>query len=288
MEKLIITCALTGNVPTKELNPHTPVTPKEIAEDIQSCCQVGMSIAHIHARDQHQQPSHRREIYKAILDEIKAKHINVITQFSTGARGGVNSADSRGQMLDLDCEMGSLATGSSNFPNAVNANAPDLIEALSKKMYDHNIKPEIEAFDVGMISNAKRLLKKGILKGPLHFNMVMNVSGSIEGTPRNLMFMVESLPEGSTWSVCGIGKAQIPMIAMGILLGGHVRTGLEDTMFYDKGTLATNRMLVERVVRMAEQFGREIATPDDARKILGIKPPSFLKSLFNSALSMLK
>ncbi len=268
MEKLIITLALTGNVPTKELNPDTPVTPEEIAYDLKECCKNGVSLAHIHARDEKQRPTHDRGIYKNILDEIKKKKVNVITQLSTGARGGENTVESRGQMLDLDCDMASLATGSSNFPMSINANTPDLIKGLINKMNESNIKPEIEAFDIGMIDGAKRLLKQGILKAPLHFNLVMNVPGSIAGNPKNLMFMVESLPEGSTWSVCGIGSAQVPMLTMAILLGGHVRTGLEDTILYKKGVQATNRMLVDRVVRISKELGRQIATPDEAREIL--------------------
>jgi 3-keto-5-aminohexanoate cleavage enzyme len=173
-------------------------------------------------------------------------------------------------MLDLNAHMASLSTGSSNFPNAVNANSPELIEALAKKMYDNNIKPEIEVFDVAMINNAVRLAKKGIIKTPLHFNLVMNVPGSIPGTPKNLMFLVESLPPESTWTVSGIGRAQVQMLTMAILLGGHVRTGLEDCLYYEKGKLATNAMLVERVVRIAKELGREIATVDEAKKILNL------------------
>ncbi|NLW39453.1 MAG: 3-keto-5-aminohexanoate cleavage protein [Tissierellia bacterium] len=138
-------------------------------------------------------------------------------------------------------------------------------------MYENNIKPEVEAFDLGMIDNAKYLVKKGVLKPPLHFNLVMNVRGSVSGTPRNLLHMVESLPEGSTFTVSGIGASQVPMLTMAILLGGHTRTGLEDTILYDKGILATNPMLVERVVRIARELGREIATPDEARRILNLK-----------------
>lgn len=270
MEKLVITLAPTGNVPGKDLNPDTPVTPAEIAEDIEECRGLGVSIAHIHARDEGGRPTHSKQAYGKILAEIKARNIDVITQLSTGARGGENTPEGRGQMLDLACDMASLATGSSNFPNSVNENSPALIEALAKKMYENGIKPEIEAFDAGMISNAKRLLKKGVLKEPLHFNLVMNVPGSIEGTPRNLMFMIESLPPGSTWSVCGIGPSQVSMLTMGILLGGHVRTGLEDTLLYEKGVPATNAMLVKRVVRIAKELNRAVATPDQAREMLGL------------------
>ncbi|MFX1537284.1 MAG: 3-keto-5-aminohexanoate cleavage protein [Promethearchaeota archaeon] len=270
-DKLMITLALLGNVPTKKLNPSTPITPIEIADTLEECGKLGVTIAHLHARDKNEEPTHDRASYKAILDEIHKRNLDIITQVSTGARGGPNTIESRGQMLDLDCDMGSLATGSSNFPTTVNANNPDLIAALAKKMYENNIKPEIEAFDVGMISYAKFLLKKGILKAPLHFNLVMNVPGSIEGTPKNLMHMIEYLPPNSTWSVCGIGNSQVDMLTMAIIMGGHVRTGLEDTMIYSKGIPATNKMLVERIVRIANELGREIATTTEAREILGLK-----------------
>jgi 3-keto-5-aminohexanoate cleavage enzyme len=271
MEKLIITLAMLGNIPTKELNPDTPVTPTEVATAIEECAKLGISIAHIHARDEDQMPTHDREIFKATLDEIKRHKINIITQLSTGPRGGANTAEARGQMLDLDCDMASLTTGSSNFPNSVNANDPELILELIKKIYKNNLKPEIEIFDLGMLANAHRLIKKGILKPPIHFNLVMNVPGSIPGTPKNLLFLIESLPEKSTWTVSGIGSSQVQMITMAIALGGHVRTGLEDTMLYKKGVLTTNRALVERVVRIAQAVGREIATPEEAREILSLK-----------------
>ena len=270
MEKIIITLAMLGNVPTKEMNSNVPITPEEIADTLEECSDLGVSIAHLHARDKYQQPTHSKSVYKAILDEISKRKINVITQVSTGARGGDNTAASRGQMLDLNCEMASLATGSSNFLTSINANSPDLVFELTKKMKDNGIKPEIEVFDSAMIGNAVRLIKRGVLTSPVHFNLVMNVPGSIPGTPKNLMFLVESLPPNSTWSVCGIGPAQTSMIGMAMILGGHVRTGLEDTLLYKKGVPATNKMLVERVVRLAKELGRDIATPDEARKILNI------------------
>ncbi len=269
-EKLIITVALTGNVPTKELNPHTPITVEEIVEDIIKCREVGASVAHIHVRDKEGKPTCDRDEYKAVLDKLERKNCDIITQLSTGARGGGNTVEWRGQMLDLNAEMASLSTGSSNFATQVNANSFELIEALAAKMYENNIKPEIEAFDLGRIDNAKYLVRKGVLKEPLQFNLVMNVRGSVSGTPKNLLHMVESLPEGSKFTVSGIGPSQIPMLTMSILLGGHVRTGLEDTILYDKGILATNIMLIERVVRIAKELGREIATPDEAREILGL------------------
>ena len=271
MEKLIITLAHTGNIPTKEMNSNTPVTTNEIVDDIKKCVRLGVSVAHIHVRDENEMPTSDRALFKKVLNRLDEEKVNVIRQLSTGARGGENTIAWRGQMLDLDVEMASLATGSSNFPNSINANSPELIEALALKMKDGGIKPEIEAFDLAMISNAKRLLKKGILVGPLHFNFVMNVPGSIEGTPKNLMYMIDSIPEGSTWNVTAVGRTQVQLLTMAIAMGGHVRTGLEDCVEYEKGVSASNVMLVERIVRIANAIGRPIANPDDVRRILKLQ-----------------
>jgi 3-keto-5-aminohexanoate cleavage enzyme len=270
MNKLIITVAPTGNVPTKKLNFNSPLTTEEIVADIKKCVALGASVAHIHVRDENMNPTSDRQLFKDVLDRLDEDKVNVIKQVSTGARGGENTIEWRGQMLDLNAHMASLSTGSSNFPKGVNANAFDLIEELANKMYANNLKPEIEVFDTAMLFNAIKLCEKGILKAPMHFNFVMGVPGSIPGTPKNLMFLVDNLPEGATWTVCGIGKAQVPMITMAIAMGGHVRTGLEDLVYYDQDTLATNEMLVQRVVNIAKAVGREIATVEEAKHILSL------------------
>lgn len=228
--------------------------------------------------------TYQRELFLEVLELLELlekEDSNVIRQFSTGARGGENTIDWRGQMLDLNVEMASLSTGSSNFPSSVNANSPELIAALAKKMKDHGIKPEIEAFDLAMISNAEYLMKKGVLEGPLHFNLVMNVPGSIKGTPKNLMTMVDSLPEGSTWSLTAVGRSHVQLATMAIAMGGHVRTGLEDVVEMSPGVPATNKELVERIIKIAEATGREIATPDKARKILSLKKRRNRKGFLN-------
>lgn len=271
MNKVIITAALTGNVITKAMNPNVPISISEIVTDTQKCQEAGASIVHIHARDKNGHPTGKRDIYKKILDEISNKNIDIITQLSTGVRAGNNSIDYRGQMLELNTEMASLAVGSSNFSDRVNANSFELIEALAEKMYKNDIKPELEIFDTSMVSNAEWLMKRGILKGPLHFNLVMNVPGSIKGTPKNLLFLVESLPHNSTWTASGIGSAQVPILTLAIILGGHIRTGIEDTSIYDETTQATNEMLVKRAVRISKELGREIANVDEAREILCLK-----------------
>lgn len=267
MDKLIITLAPTGNVPTKDMNSMTPISLDEITKDVISCYEIGASVAHLHVRDSQGQPTCDRILFKKLLANLE--EIPMIKQLSTGARGGYNNLKWRGQMLDLNCEMASLSTGSSNFPSSVNSNSPDLIEALASKMLKNHIKPEIEVFDSSMIENAVYLQKKGILKGPLHFNLVMNVPGSLKGTPRNLMFLVQSLPAHSTFTVSGIGKSQVQMLSMAILLGGHVRTGLEDVLKLD-GKDATNLQLVQQVLDIAKALKREIATPDEARAILSL------------------
>lgn len=266
--KVIITIAPLGNVPTKAMNPNVPITPDEIAEDIYRCYNAGASLAHLHARDGEGKPTTSSKVFGEIMEKVIAK-CNVITQISTGARGGKTMED-RAEPLACNPEMASLATGSSNFVSSVNANSPDAIEFMAKRMLDSNIKPEIEAFDVAMIGNAEFLAKRGLLKEPLHLNMVMNVPGSIKGTPKNLLHMVESLPKGSTFTVCGIGKTHVDMITMGIILGGHVRVGLEDVLDMGNGEVATNVALVERAVRIIRELGKEVATPEEARKILSL------------------
>lgn len=270
MQKLIITIAPTGNVPTKELNPNSPLEVDEIVSDIKKAQNLGASIAHIHVRDENHKPTSDKRIFKSVVDEIEKQKIDIITQLSTGARGGGNSFDWRGQMLDLNIHMASLATGSSNFPTSVNANSPDLIESLALKMRDKGIKPEIEAFDVAMIENAVRLKKKGVIVGNLHFNLVMNVPGSIRGNARNLMFMIESLPKDSTFTVSGIGKSQVDMVSMAIMLGGHVRTGLEDVLLMRDKSYASNEGLVKQVLEIARIHGRKIADVKEAKEILQI------------------
>lgn len=269
--KLIITLAPTGNVPTREMTPFAATTNETIIRDLKECEALGVSIAHLHVRDDQEKPVSDRNRFKLLSELMDKEGINLIKQFSTGARGGgMNDPEYRGQMLDLKPLMASLSTGSSNFPDSINGNSPEVIRELALKMKKYNIKPEIEVFDYSMISSAVHLLKKGILEGPLHFNFVMNVPGSIKGTPKNLMILADAIPEGSTFNVCGIGKAQIQMLTLSILLGGHVRTGLEDVIKLDD-KLVSNADLIKRVVSIAKVYGREIATVEEAKEILSLR-----------------
>ncbi len=268
MEKLIITVAPTGNVPTRETNPSLPLTPDEIAEDIFRCYQAGAAVAHLHARNEAGEPTADVEVFAAITERVRHK-CDMIIQFSTGARAGKTVAE-RGACIALKPEMASLTTGSSNFSNSVNFNSPELIIELAQKMDQNGVKPEIEVFDLSALEYAKYLVKKEILKPPLHINLVLGVPGSMGGTARNLFFLVESLPANCTWCVTAIGKAHRQLSALGLVLGGHVRTGLEDLNELEAGIPVSNLQLVQRVATLAKAYGREIATPAEARKILGL------------------
>lgn len=266
MEKLVITVALDGAEVTKAQNPHLPVTPAELGEDAARCCQAGAAMVHVHGRLPDGTPTQSAEVYAEIIREVRA-HSNVIVQVSTGGAVGM-TADERLQPVFLKPEMASLTAGTVNFGRDVFMNPPELIEHFAKVMVEQGVVPEIEAFDLGHINNALTLVKQGILPPQLHFDFVMGVPGGIAPTIRNLLHMAESIPEGCTWSVAGIGRAQLPLANAAILLGGHVRVGLEDNIYYTKGVLASNEMLVARVVRIARELGREVAAPDEARRIL--------------------
>lgn len=266
MEKLIITIAPTGNVPTKALTPYVPVTPEEIAADLIDCCAKGAAVAHIHARDEQEAPTTELHYFAETVRLLDVAGCPIVKQISTGARGG-KSGEARAEALALKPASASLATGSSNFPASVNANDPKLIEYMATVMLEMGIKPEIEVFDTAMIYNAVNLQKAGLLRGPLLFNLVLGVKGSLPATAKNLFFLVDSLPPDAVWSVSVIGPQHVNLSAIAIALGGHVRVGIEDNIYYDKGVLATNVALVERMVAIAKAMGREIAGPEDVRRI---------------------
>jgi len=271
MEKLIITVALTGNVPTKKMNPNLPVTADEIAADVRRCHDAGAVLFHVHARGADQKPTLDINVYKENARRIKELAPEVIVQLSTGARAG-KDWEERAKPVRLLPEMGSFTTGSNNLPGIVYENSPPFIDYLAKVYQETGVKPEIEVFETGMINNALFLKKKGFLKAPLHFDFVLGAPGSMPGTIKNLLFLSESIPIGSTWSVAGIGKAEIPLSAAAIANGGHVRVGLEDNLYLPDGSHASNPLLVEKIVRIAREIGREIATPDEARSMLALDP----------------
>ena len=279
MNKLIITAAICGAEVSKEQNPNVPYTIEEIAREANTAYQAGASIIHLHVREDDGTPTQDRFRFKKAVDAIRQSCRDVIIQPSTGGAVGMTDME-RLQSTEVEeaaiqlayPEMATLDCGSCNFGgDEVFINSDKTIETFARIMIKRKIKPEIEVFDKGMIDKALLLLKNKNLVPPIHFNLVMGVQ--ISATVRDLSFMVDSLPMAATWTVSGIGKHQIPMAMAGIIMGGHVRVGFEDNLYLKKGVLArSNGELVEKVVKLARELGRTIASPFEARKILNLSP----------------
>ncbi|SFS35128.1 3-keto-5-aminohexanoate cleavage protein [Marininema halotolerans] len=268
MDPLIITAALVGAEVTRKDTPHLPLTPQEIAEQAAEACEKGASIAHIHVRDTEGHPSQNRDLYEETILEIE-KRCDMIVQVSTGGAVGM-TPEERLQPVTLSPEMATLTTGSVNFGHGVFYNSHADIQQFAATLQKYQVRPEFEIFDTGMVQTALSLVKEGLVDGHLHFDFVLGVPGGIPADARHLLLMVDQLPAGATWTVAAVGRHQLPMSALGITLGGHVRVGLEDNLYYRKGELATNASLVARVNRLAKELERPIATPEEARKILHI------------------
>lgn len=271
MEKLIITAAICGAEVTKEHNPSVPYTVEEIGREAEAAYKAGASIIHLHVRYDDGTPTQDRERFRLCIEEIKRRCPEAIIQPSTGGAVGM-SIEERLQPVDLLPEMATLDCGTCNFGgDDIFVNTENMIKAFGEKMITLGIKPEVEVFDKGMIDMAIRLYKKGFIKAPMHFNFVLGVNGGISASPRDFTFMMESIPEGSTFTVSGIGKNEFSMAALSIISGGHVRVGFEDNVYISKGIPAkSNGELVEKVVRLSKELGREVATPKEAREILGL------------------
>jgi len=273
VEKLIITVAPTGSVPRKKDTPYVPVTPDEIAETAYLCEQEGASVIHVHCRDENENPTSDHAVFEETVDKIRKKTKLIIMTSTSGVAG--KSDEERAEPLKTKPEMASLTTGSLNFagrkPSTVYVNTWETIMFLANKMLEANIKPEIEAFDVGFIRQGVKLIEQELVKEPAHFQLVMGVDGGIPATLDNLLHMSRQLPPSATFSVAGIGRWQLNMTTMSIILGGHARVGLEDNIYYAKGKLAPNEEFVARTRKLAEELQREIAKPDEAREILGLK-----------------
>ncbi|MEH7181011.1 3-keto-5-aminohexanoate cleavage protein [Neobacillus vireti] len=269
MEKLIITVAPTGGQTTRQHTPYVPLAPKEIADSVYEAWQEGASIAHIHVRDKNGNPTLDLDTFREVVDRIRDK-CDIIINLTTAGAAVMNDED-RLRVCELRTEMATFDAGSTNFGSEVFLNSPNFLEKLAAKLKKYEIKPEIEIFDAGMIDNTLRIAKKGLIEGPIHFQFVLGIQGGMAATPKNLLFLSESIPEGSTWSALGASKNQLAINTMSIITGGHVRVGMEDSVYYRKGELArTNAQFVERIVNLSRTLGREIATPNEARKILGL------------------
>jgi 3-keto-5-aminohexanoate cleavage enzyme len=271
MSKLIITAAICGAEVTKENNPAVPYTIEEIAREARSAADAGAAIIHLHVREDDGTPTQSAARFKLAMDAIRKSCPDVIIQPSTGGAVGMSNEE-RLQPVTLLPEMATLDCGTVNFgKDDIFVNSENTIIAFGQKMIELGVKPEVEVFDKGMIDTANRLQSKGYIKAPMHFNFVLGVTGGISATMRDLVFMQGSIPAGSTFTVSGIGKAAFQMAAATIVAGGHVRVGFEDNTYLSRGVQAkSNGELVAKVVRIAKELGREIATPAEAREILGL------------------
>jgi len=271
---MIITVGITGSRITRQQTPYIPITPEEIAQSGIEAWKAGASVLHIHVRDpQTLLGTQDLNLFKEVVDRIRNETDAVLCLTTSGIPGRNLPIEDRLQPLVLKPELVSFDAGSINMGPNVFLNSPEFLEALAKATLAQGIKPELEVFEGGMVYTCLQFLKKGWLKPPLHFQFVLGTQWGMPATVKALLFMQEIIPPGSTWSVIGIGAGQLPMALMGMIMNGHVRVGLEDNIYYSKGILAqSNAQLVERVVRIAQEYGREVASPAEARKILGVPP----------------
>ena len=270
-DPLIITVAPTGGVHGKEAHPDLPETPDEIAEATAECVDAGASIVHVHAREDDGERSYERERFQEIDDAIRARTDDVVIQHTTG--GTAVPTDLRAESLRTDPqpEMASLDMGPLNrYAHLTSENTRATIDALAEEMADRSIVPEMEVFNGGHLNEVYRLIEKDLLEEPYYVNLIFGGGTLTIPHPRNFVNLVENLPEGAIFNTLATGRHQLPFAAMGIVLGGHVRVGLEDNLYYRQGELATNAQLVERVVDLAELLGRPVAMPEQAREILGL------------------
>jgi uncharacterized protein (DUF849 family) len=271
MSKVIISAALTGAVTPKDSNPHIPLTPEEIAEDAFRCYQAGAAIVHLHMRDDEGLGKMDVERFRRTAKLIREK-CDIVINMTTSGDNRATDDERMAHIPALKPEIASFDAGSFNWmPGGVFINSPQFLAKLGRLMTDNGVKPEVEIFDSGMLGVAAYYVKKGIINGPLHYQFVLGVLGGMEATVENLVYLVNRLPAGSTWSALGIGKDHLPILYATIALGGHVRVGLEDNIYYAQGVPATNVQLVERAVRLIKEAQKEAASPDDARAILGLK-----------------
>jgi uncharacterized protein (DUF849 family) len=273
MAKTIITAALTGAVTPKEINPHIPLTPEEIADEAIRCREAGAAVVHLHMRDDEGLGTMDKEKFRQTAELIRAKGSDVVINMTTSGDSRASDETRMAHIAELKPEMASYDAGSFNWmPGGVFMNSPQFLEKLGNVMKDGGVKPEFEIFDSGMMGIVNYFTKKDILATPGHYQFCLGVLGGMAGTVENLIFLYNMLPLGSTWSAFGIGKDHLKILYATLALGGHVRVGLEDNVYYSKGEPASNVQLVERTARIIKEYQNEVATPAEAREILGLKP----------------
>ena len=273
MEKLIITAAICGAEVTKEHNPAVPYTVEEMVREAKSAFEAGAAVIHVHVREDDGTPTQDRERFRVVLDAIKEACPGVILIPSTGGATGM-TPEERLQPTELFPEMATLDCGTCNFGDDIFVNDMPTMRAFGKRMIENHIKPEYECFEIGHLDTILTMAKRGeVPGGPMQFNFVLGVSGCTPATAGNLNYLVRQLPAGSTWTATGIGRSAFPLAAIAIAMGGNVRVGLEDNLYIGKGELAkSNAEPIAKMKRIAQELGRSVATPDEARQILGLSP----------------
>jgi 3-keto-5-aminohexanoate cleavage enzyme len=274
---VIVTVAQTGALVTKTMNPNLPEQPEEIAESAYACCQEGAAICHIHGRDKEGKPTGSKEVFQDIHDRIRAK-CKIIIQDSTG--GGPNlSIEQRIECIYAKPEMASLNMGtmmrvSGQYKGVPFSNMREDIETYVTRMKELGIKPEMEVYSHAMFREIENLINKGLVEKPYYINLVLGMmyQGAVEATPKYLNSLIDFIPEDTIVNVTAVGVAQLPLTTMGMVLGTCIRVGMEDNIYYRKGELVKNNaQFVARAVRIARELNKEPATPDEARRILGLK-----------------
>ncbi|MFZ1613472.1 MAG: 3-keto-5-aminohexanoate cleavage protein [Holophaga sp.] len=276
MKPLILNFTPTGMLPTKDQTPHIPVTPEEIAQDVDACTALGASMVHLHARDLQGVPTYRKEIYADIIGRIRSRHPDLVLIASTSGRT-YSEFSQRSEVLELEGDlrpdMGSLTLSSINFNKVASINSPDMICRLAERMQERGIKPELEVFDLGMVNYAHYLIRKGLITPPYYFNIILGNIAAAQAKLLHLGLIVAELPQDSVWSIGAVGDSQLRMNAVGVVCADGVRVGLEDNIYLDeeRTTLATNAQLVGRVRRIAEGMGRPLASAAEVRSRLNLQ-----------------
>lgn len=277
MEKVIISVALTGAQTTKSRAPALPISPEEIAADVVACAKAGAAVCHIHVRDSEQRGTMDLDIfsktYYAVKKALDDEGLDIIINLTTSG-GPASDQERMAHLKALRPEMCSYDAGTINwYYDEVFMNTPVFLKELGRCTLANNIKPEVEVFDTNMIKNAVRYAKEGLLAEPLYFQFVMGTYGGMDATVENLVTLRSLLPAGSKFSVSGVGAASVPMIMTAIAMGADgIRVGLEDNIYMSKGVPATNVLQVERAAQLIRLAGKEVATAQEAREILGILP----------------
>lgn len=272
-KKVIITVATTGGAHGKEANPNLPEQPEEIAADVRECEKAGASVVHLHARDDWGDPTKDVDRFQEIQDLIQDRCDDIIVNFTSSGKTDRQTRLEPIVSVDPRPELASLDMGPVNFGRThIAEHSRDEIEEFATVMREHGVKPEIELFNVGQLSELENVIEKGLVSKPYYCNLILGMQTGQPPHPRNLLNYVDNLPEDVEWTTMAVGKHQLPLTTMGLVLGGHVRVGLEDNVFYCEGELATsNAQLVRRTARLAEELERPIATADEARSMIGLE-----------------